>query len=198
MDLASWELSGDNTTLAEASLPGYTSPFARTAHSSQGQPDIFYSSCASSQPSQLLKLSNHSTPLLWFIPDTSHYISCAHPTGGFYELTFEHIYPKQVTVHWGVLAACPHFCLCQTCAFAPALRVQGLCLLLHGSTAHHPLSSARTQPPHAQGSGTCEKASSHPENMKVLLACGISAFGGLNSRKTRGRGGGRNTAKHGY
>lgn len=80
MDLASWELSGDTTTLAGACLPGYPSPFVRTAHSSQGQLNIFLQQlCKLSrllfffkQPSQLLKLNDSNTPLLWFTPDTSH------------------------------------------------------------------------------------------------------------------------------
>lgn len=77
MDLASWELSGDNSTLAGTSLPGYPSQLP-------GQPiaakdNAFYSSCLSSpdvwvflKASQLLKLNDSNTPLLWFIPDTSH------------------------------------------------------------------------------------------------------------------------------
>lgn len=135
----------------------------------------FYSSCASS-PDYYFFLNNPASS--WNSMIVTHHccglhlippicISCAHPTDEFYELTFEHIHPKQVTAHWGVLAACPHFCLCQTPSFAPALHVQGLHLaFLHTplpscSTTHHPHRSAMTQPPTAWSSGTSEVPRSH-------------------------------------
>lgn len=117
---ASWELSGDNTTLAGASLPGYPSLFARIAQRSQGQLDIFYSSCVS-------QLSVRNTLLVWLTPPIIC-ISCAHSTDEFYELTFEHIHPKNSDIALGLcclpaltfvcarhLSPLPCMCRCGAC-----------------------------------------------------------------------------------
>lgn len=181
MDLASWELSSDNSTLAGASLPGYTSPFARRARSSQGQPDIFYSSCASSQnysflkkqPSQLLKLRDHNTPLLWFIPDTSHLHQLCSPNWGILWINFWTHLSKAGDNTLGCAGCLPSLLSVPDMCFCPCLACAGLCLVLHGSTAHCPHSFAMT---HARNSGTCEAGSRYPENIQVLLIWGHFCF----------------------
>lgn len=93
------------------------------------------------------------------------------------------MHPKQVTGHGGGLPVC-----------LPSLLFVPDIVPVPSAPAHLPPSMAATRQPQSptgtRSSRAWDKASSHPEEAAHLVLGDISAFSGLHSRKTRGRGGG--------